>query len=88
MPCRSGAGNRDVGAWIVAGTLLLVAWVGIAGMRRRAARRDAEARARARARARRQRVPLVSANVRGQAARKPDIWHEAPESPSRDERVA
>jgi len=70
----------------VAGTLLLVIWVGVAGTRRRAAQREAEARARARAR--RQRVPLVSANVRGQAMHKPDIWREESEAASRDEDVA
>ena len=86
MPCRSGAGNRDVDAWIVAGTLLLVVWVGVTGTRRRAAQRDAEARARARAR--RPRVPLVSANVRGQPTHKPDIWREESEAVSRDEHAA
>lgn len=79
-PRRTGAGYRDVGAWIVAGTLLLAVWVGIAGARRRAAQRQAEARARARSR--RQRVPLVSSNLRGQATRKPDIWREEAEAAS------
>jgi len=86
MPCRSGAGNRDVGVWIVAGTLLLVVWVGVVGTRRRAAQREAEARARARAR--RLRVPLVSANVRGQPTHKPDIWREESDAASRDEHAA
>jgi hypothetical protein len=63
-----------VRAWIVAGIVVLACWVGFAGARRRALRREAEARARARAR--RSRVPLVSANVRGQPSRKPDIWRE------------
>ena len=85
MPRRSGAGYRDVGAWVVAGIVLLACWAGFAGVRRRAARREAEAKARARAR--RQRVPLVSANVRGQAAHKPDIWREEAEVAARDERA-
>jgi hypothetical protein len=66
--------------------LLLAAWVGVAGARRRAAQRAAEARARARAR--RQRVPLVSANVRGQATRKPDIWREESLTAARDEHAS
>jgi len=81
MPRRAGAGYREVSAWIVAGGVLLACWIGMAGARRRAARRAAEAKARARAR--RQRVPVVSANVRGQSARKPDIWREETESASR-----
>lgn len=73
--------------WIVAGAALLACWCGIAVARRRAARREAEARERARAR--RQRVPLVSANVRGQATQRPDIWREETEATARrDERVA
>jgi hypothetical protein len=75
-----------VGTWIVAGIALLAIWAALVGARRRAARRAAEARARARAR--RNRVPLVSANVRGQSVRKPDIWREASEAASSDERVA
>jgi C4-dicarboxylate-specific signal transduction histidine kinase len=86
MPRRSGAGYREVGAWIVAGTVLLACWIGMACAGRRAARREAAARARARQR--RQRVPLVSANVRGQSTRKPDMWRDESESAARDERVA
>jgi hypothetical protein len=71
---------------VVAGMALLAIWAGLVGARRRAARRAAEARARARAR--RNRVPLVSANVRGQSAQKPDIWREASEAESSEERVA
>jgi hypothetical protein len=85
MPGHAGAEYRDVGGWIVAGAVLLACWVGLAGARRRAARREAEARARARAR--RARVPLVSSNVRGQPTRKPDIWREQAESAARDERA-
>jgi hypothetical protein len=33
-------------------------------------------------------VPLVSANVRGQSAQKPDIWRDATEASSHTERVA
>jgi hypothetical protein len=77
-------------AWLAAGTLLLVVWVWIwlwvAGARRRAAQGAAEARARARAR--RQRVPLVSANVRGQPTHQPDLWREASGTTSRDEHAA
>jgi hypothetical protein len=80
MPRRSGAEYRDVDAWIVAGIVLLACWVWLAGVRRRAAQREAAAKARARAR--RQRVPLVSANVRGQPAHKPDIWREETEGAS------
>jgi hypothetical protein len=86
MPCRSGAGNRDVDTWIVAGAVLLAAFAGLVVARRRAARRAAQARARARAR--RNRVPLVSANVRGQSAQKTDIWRDETEAPPRSERVA
>jgi len=86
MPCRCGAGYRDVGTWIVAGIALRAILAGPVSARRRAARRAAEARARARAR--RNRVPLVSANVRGQSVRKPDIWREASEAAASDERVA
>lgn len=86
MPSRSGAGYRDVGTWIVLGTVLLAAWIGIASARRRAAQRAADARARARAR--RTRVPLVSANVRGQSMGRPDIWREELDAVSRDERAA
>jgi len=75
-----------VGTWIVAGIALLAILVGLVSARRRAARRSAEARARARAR--RNRVPLVSANVRGQSAQKPDIWREASDAASSEERVA
>jgi hypothetical protein len=84
-PRRYGAGYRDVVAWIVAG-LLLVIWVGLVSARRRAARREAAARARARAR--RNKVPLVSANVRGQPAQKPDIWREEQDAAAREEGVA
>ena len=86
MPNRSGAGYRDVGAWIAMGAVLLAAWLGIAVARRRAAQRAADARARARAR--RIRVPLVSANVRGQATDRPDIWRDELDAASRDERAA
>lgn len=72
-----------MGAWIVAGIVLLGCWVGLASARRRAARREAAARARARARHRR--VPLVSSNVRGLRAHKPDIWREEAETATRDE---
>jgi hypothetical protein len=61
--------------WIVAGAVLLAVLLGLLASRRRAARRAAEARARARAR--RYRAPLVSANLRPQTERKPDIWREA-----------
>lgn len=71
-------------AWLVAGVVLLATWVGVASLRRRAVRRAAQSRARARAR--RPRVPLVSANVRGQPTRKPDIWREEEEAASRDGR--
>lgn len=80
MPRRPGAEYREVDAWIVACGVLVACWIGFAGARRRAARREAEAKARARAR--RQRVPLVSANVRGQPVRKPDIWREEAEGTS------
>jgi len=80
MPRRAGAGYREVGAWMVAGGVLLACWIGFAGVQRRAARRAAEARARARVR--RQRVPVVSSNVCGQSARKPDIWREESEAAS------
>lgn len=85
MPLRCGV-PKDVGTWIVAGTLLLAVWAGIACARRRAERREAEARARARAR--RHRVPLVSANVRGQPTGKSDIWRDESVADGRDERVA
>jgi hypothetical protein len=75
-----------VGAWFIAATVLLVGWIAVVCARRRAARREVAARARARLR--RQRVPLVSANVRGQSTRKPDIWREERESVEPDERVA
>ena len=86
MPCRCGAGDRDVGTWIVAGVALLAIWAALVGARRRAARRAAEARARIRAR--RNRVPLVSANVRGQSAQKPDIWRDEADAGAREGRVA
>jgi uncharacterized membrane protein len=75
-----------VGTWIVLGAVLLAAWIGIASARRRAAQRAADARARARAR--RTRVPLVSANVRGQSMDRPDIWRDELDAVSRDERAA
>jgi hypothetical protein len=75
-----------VDTWIVAGAVLLAVLAGLVVTRRRAARRAEEARARARAR--RNRVPLVSANVRGQSAQKPDIWRDATEASSHTERVA
>lgn len=82
---RPAPGNREVGAWIVAGIVLLGCWVGLVGARRRAARREAAAKARVRARHRR--VPLVSSNVCGQRAHKPDIWREEAEVAARDERT-
>jgi hypothetical protein len=75
-----------VDAWIVAGAALVAVLAGVVVARRRAARRAEDARARARAR--RNRVPLVSANVRGQSAQKQDIWREEVEASSRPERVA
>jgi hypothetical protein len=71
-----------VGTWIVAVIVLLAAWAWLVGSRRRAARRAEEARARARAK--RRRAPLVSANVRPQAERKPDIWREEREAAARE----
>jgi hypothetical protein len=76
---------------ILAGVALLAAWAMLLVGRRRAMRRAAEARARALAR--RQRVPLVSANLRGQPTVKSDIWQEtleaaARESAGRGERAA
>lgn len=73
-----------MGTWILVGALLVGAWLGLAGARRRSARRAAEARARARAR--RSRVPLVSSNLRGQSSQVPDIWREEREASTRDER--
>jgi len=78
--------HTDVGAWIGVGLLLLGVLAALVGARRRAARRAAEARARLRAR--RSRVPLVSANLRGQSAQKPDIWRDDAASSARKERVA
>ena len=83
MPRRSGAEHREVDAWIVAGGVLLACWIGYAGARRRALQRKAEAKARARAR--RQRVPLVSSNVRGQPTRKADIWRDESGIDGRDQ---
>jgi hypothetical protein len=76
----------DVATWIAAGAVLLAALVGLVASRRRAARRAADARARARAR--RYRAPLVSANLRPQTDRKPDIWREAREDASHGDRIA
>jgi uncharacterized membrane protein len=76
----------DVATWIAAGAVLLAALVGLVASRRRAARRAADARARARAR--RYRAPLVSANLRPQTDRKPDIWREAREDAGQGDRVA
>ena len=76
----------DVATWIAAGAVLLAALIGLLALRRRAARRAAEARARARAR--RYRAPLVSANLRPQSDRKPDIWREAREDAGQGDRVA
>jgi hypothetical protein len=75
-----------VGTWIAVGLLLLGVLAGLVGARRRAERRAAEARARARAR--RNRVPLVSANLRGQSAQKPDIWRDEAHGGVREEHVA
>lgn len=86
MPGRAGAESRDVDGWLVAGATVLAVLCGWVGVRRRAARRAAEARARLRAR--RSRVPLVSANVQGLAAGKPDIWREEAEGAKRDGRAA
>jgi hypothetical protein len=72
--------------WIAAGAVLLAVLIGLLASRRRAARRAAEARARARAR--RYRAPLVSANLRPQAERKPDIWRDSREDADRGERIA
>jgi uncharacterized membrane protein len=76
---------------IFAGVALLAAWGALIGTRRRALRRESEARARARAR--RLRVPLVSANLRGQQEVNSDIWQEtldaaARETSARGERAA
>jgi LPXTG-motif cell wall-anchored protein len=81
MPRRTGAEHTDVGIWIAAVGILLAALIGLMASRRRALRRAAEARARARAR--RYRAPLVSANLRPQVDRKPDIWREAREDADR-----
>jgi uncharacterized membrane protein len=75
-----------VGTWIAVGLLLLGVLAALVGTRRRAARRAAEARARARAR--RSRVPLVSANLRGQSTQKADIWRDAADVGTRKDRVA
>ena len=85
-PRRPGAEHKDVATWIAAGAVLLAALIGLVASRRRAARRAAEARERARAR--RYRAPLVSANLRPQADRKPDIWREAREDASHGDRIA
>lgn len=61
-------------AYILAGVALLVAWGVIVAARRRAARRAAEAEARARAR--RRRLPVVSANLRGQSDGPRDLWQD------------
>ena len=78
--------HKDVGTWIAVGLLLLGVLAALVGARRRTERRAAEARARARAR--RNRVPLVSANLRGQSAQKPDIWRDEADAGAREERVA
>lgn len=72
--------------WVVVSVLLLAALVWLVRARRRAARRAAQARARVRSR--RYRPPLVSANVRGQADQKADIWREEQEAATRDGRAA
>lgn len=69
-------------ALILAGIALLAAWGAMLGARRRATRREAETRARARAR--RQRVPLVSANLRGLPTVESDIWQETLEASARE----
>jgi len=76
----------EVGTWIAVGVLLLGVLAALVGARRRAERRAAEARARAQAR--RNRVPLVSANLRGQSAQKPDIWRDEARGAAREEHVA
>jgi len=86
MPRSSVAEYRDVDAWLTAGGVLLAVVWALAAARRRRVRRELEAQTRARAR--RQKVPLVSANVRGQSDRKPDIWRDEREAAARDERVA
>jgi hypothetical protein len=68
---------------LAAGVAVAVA-LAIRIARRRAARRRAEARARSLAR--RRQVPLVSANVRGRPAVKPDIWREEADAAARRER--
>jgi hypothetical protein len=75
-----------VGTWITVGLLLLGVLAALVGARRRAERQAAEARARARAR--RNRVPLVSANLRGQSTQKPDIWRDEADAGARQGRVA
>jgi len=73
-----------VHVWILAAGVLVVLALAIYTARRRAARRRAEARARQLAR--RRRVPLVSANLRGRPASKPDIWREELDADARHER--
>jgi hypothetical protein len=64
-----------VDALIAAGVALLALWFGVGAARRRSERRADEARARAQAR--RPRVPVVSANLRGQSAASQDLWQES-----------
>lgn len=75
-----------MGAWTVASIILLAVLLRLVVARRRAAQRQAALRARSRAR--RNRAPLVSANLRGLAERKPDIWREERDEATSDERVA
>jgi len=86
MPRSSVAEYRDVDAWLTASGVLLAVVLVLAAARRRSARRELEAKTRARAR--RQKVPLVSANVRGQSDRRTDIWRDEREAAARDEPVA
>jgi hypothetical protein len=71
-----------VDAWIIAAVVLFAACLALAAARRRARRRAEQLRARARAR--RRRAPLVSANVRPQSDRKPDIWRDEREAAARE----
>jgi uncharacterized membrane protein len=69
-------------ALILTGLALVALWVAIVAGRRRAERRADEARARAQAR--RARVPVVSANLRGQRAGARDLWQQSVSAAERD----